>query len=126
MKNQKEILEGLKQFYGTTQYFRVSPRLVLTDGMKYLCDSCECYWLADIVSSILFDNKILTYFKRQSPVVVSIKKNDKGGFLVSVGNNEKKPIYTQEIESSDFPLDSFWFYVGDNGNFWVAMVPSEN
>jgi len=126
MKTKEQILADLSQFYGTTQYFRISPLLVLTDGMKYLCDSCECYWLADICASILTDKKIAAYCKRQSPVVVRIVKTDKGGAVVSIGANPKKPVYTQEIEGADFPLESYEFYMGDNGNFFVLLLKGEN
>ena len=128
MKTKEEILSGLSQFYGTEKYHRFSvlfPNLVLTDGAKYLADSCGCYWLFDIVGSILPDGKIAEYFRRYSPVPVSIKRNDSGGAVVFIGS-EKNPIYKKEIKFTDFPLDSFEFAVGDNGDFFVAMLWSEN
>lgn len=125
MKNKTEILENLSQFYGTQNYFRISPLLVLTDGAKYLAESCGAFWLFDILGSILTDKKIVSYFKRYSPVPVRIKLDGKGGAVVSVGN-EKKPIYSQKIESTDFPLDEYSFYVGDNGDYFVALLHGEN
>lgn len=129
MKNKEQILSELAQFYGTQAYHTFSSlfrNLVLTDGAKYLADACGCYWLFDIVGSLLVtDKKMVSYFKRQSPVVVRIKKNDKGGALVSIGS-EKKPVYTQEIPYTDFPLNEYEFLVGDNGDCFVAMLWSEN
>ena len=128
MKTKAEILEGLGNFYCTQNYWKFSPlfrNLVLTDGMQYLCESAQSFWLVDIVGSILCEKKTVSYFKRQSPVSIRIKLNGKGGATVSVGN-EKKPFYVQEISYTDFPLQEFEFYVGDNGDFFVAMIPSEN
>ena len=38
-------LQTLNQFTGTTQYFRIGPRHLLTDGTHYLAEQAECYWL---------------------------------------------------------------------------------
>lgn len=128
MKNQNEIKSGLNQFYGTECYHRFSVlfrNLVLTDGAKYLADECQCYWLFDIIGSILIDGKIASTFKHCSPVVVSIKKT--GSRAVVTCGSENAPIYTQEIEYTDFPLDEYDFLVGYNGdNLFVAMLFSEN
>ena len=43
----QQLLDNLSQFTGTTQYYRVLPTFVVTDGVKYLMDEAECYWLAD-------------------------------------------------------------------------------
>ena len=40
----------LAQFTGTTQYYRILPTFVVTDGVKYLMDHAECYWLAMLPS----------------------------------------------------------------------------
>ena len=121
MKTKAEILEGLGNYYGTLAYHRISPKLVLTDGMKYLCESAECFWLADLVNSVLYDKKIFSYIKRYSPVVVSVKLDGNGGAVVKIGK-----IYEQKIGATDFPLESFEFYVADNGDFLVALLFGEN
>ena len=128
MKNKDEILSGLANFYCTSAYYRFSSlfrNLVLTDGAKYIADECGAYWLFNIVGSILCEKKTVSYFKRQSPVAVRVKLDGKGGCIVSVGN-EKKPFYVQEISYTDFSLPEFEFYVGDNGDCFVCLLPSEN
>lgn len=121
MKTKEQIIEGLGDYYGTLAYHRIGPKLVLTDGMKYLCESAECFWLADLVNSVLYDKKIFSYIKRQSPVVVSVKLDGNGGAVVKIGK-----IYEQKIDATDFPLDFFEFYIGDNGDFMVLMLFGEN
>jgi len=37
--------DALNQYTGTTQYFRIGPRHLLTDGTHYLAEQAECYWL---------------------------------------------------------------------------------
>ena len=38
-------LQTLNQFTGTTQYRRIGPRHLLTDGTHYLAEQAGCYWL---------------------------------------------------------------------------------
>ncbi|MCX7258955.1 MAG: hypothetical protein NTU46_01225 [Burkholderiales bacterium] len=35
----------LTQFIGTTAYYRISRRHLLTDGTKYLAEEAECFWM---------------------------------------------------------------------------------
>jgi uncharacterized protein DUF6876 len=48
-----ELQAGLSQFYGTENYYRHMGKLVVTDGTKFLADQAGCYWLCDIVFSVL-------------------------------------------------------------------------
>jgi hypothetical protein len=47
------LLSNLAQFTGTTQYYQITARTVLTDGAKYLADAAGCYWLMDAIASHL-------------------------------------------------------------------------
>lgn len=45
----------LHQFWGTSQYYQVSPlfpALLLTDGTRYLAEKGECYWLFEKIASL--------------------------------------------------------------------------
>ena len=43
----------LTQFIGTTGYYRISRRHLLTDGTKYLAEEAECFWMMDAIASHL-------------------------------------------------------------------------
>ncbi len=43
--------DELEQFHGTTRYYRNFTGLLFTDGIKYLADRPDCYWLIDLVGS---------------------------------------------------------------------------
>ena len=43
----------LTQFIGTTGYYRISRRHLLTDGTKYLAEEAECFWIMDAIASHL-------------------------------------------------------------------------
>lgn len=43
--------EDLEQFIGTSQYFRHWTGLLYTDGISYLAEEGEAYWLLDSIGS---------------------------------------------------------------------------
>ena len=43
----------LTQFIGTTRYYRISRKHLLTDGTKYLAEEAECFWMMDAIASYL-------------------------------------------------------------------------
>ena len=67
-------LQTLNQYTGTTQYFRIGPRHLLTDGTHYLAEQAECYWLMGEIALHLTELGIKDWFV---VVVVSGKENGK-------------------------------------------------
>ncbi|MFZ9801003.1 MAG: DUF6876 family protein [Burkholderiaceae bacterium] len=65
-------LQTLNQFTGTTQYFGIGPRHLLTDGTHYLAEQAECYWLMGEIALHLTELGIKDWFV---VVVVSVKEN---------------------------------------------------
>ncbi len=45
--------QDLGQFTGTTGYYRITRKHLLTDGTKYLADAVGAYWLMDAAASHL-------------------------------------------------------------------------
>ena len=107
-KEQKEILNELKQFYGTENYYKSTfGKLKLTDGMNFLRNNLNCYWLIDIVESVqhlkeIQDNKEFILWK--------VEVKDKG-FIVTAREDTDSPIlYEQKGDYTDFPLNNYEFY----------------
>ena len=46
-----QILNQLDQFTGTQYYYPLWPKVMLTDGTKYLAETVGCYWLMDSIAS---------------------------------------------------------------------------
>ncbi len=109
----------LAQFTGTENYYRfspINPNLVMTDGVKYLAEKAECFWLLDIIASLDY----VPSCRNQPFMTCRFKKEgDAGTFTADNGN--KKVLYTQEIPYTDFPIDSVSVYVIDG----VVLLPSE-
>lgn len=115
-----ELQGALAQFTGTERYYRIYPRVVLTDGTKYLADTAGCYWLMDVYASHLASvNPELESF-------TCLKLNKKGcGAEIVIGDGNTHQLAQQHVEYTDFPLDTFVFYAVWAGEFWVLMLQSE-
>ena len=115
-----ELQRALAQFTGTEKYYRFYPKVVLTDGAKYLADTAGCYWLMDLYASHLAsvdpDVESFTCLKL-------IKRGTSADIAIEDGNTQL--LAQQHIEYTDFPLENFMFYAVWAGEFWVLMLQSE-
>jgi len=105
---EEEILRELNDFHGTEHYHKSSfGKLKLTDGINYLRNKVNCFWLIDIIESVQHLKKI----KENSEFLVwkiEVKDNK---FKVNVKTDTNEPIlYEQEGEYTDFPLKELEFY----------------
>jgi hypothetical protein len=119
----KTINWKLNQFHGTDQYYKhlfpgKSP-LLITEGCKYVRDSCKAYWLFDAIL-IYQAEKILKGINFQVWEFKRLKK-DLSWQLTCREDTGKKSLIIQSIEFSDFPIDYIKIWVIDK----VALLPSE-
>lgn len=115
-----DLQSALAQFTGTEKYYRFYPKVVLTDGTKYLADIAGCYWLMDLYASHLasVDPNIESF--------TCLKLTKRGsGADIAIEDGNTQALAKQQIEYTDFPLESFMFYAVWAGQFWVLMLRSE-
>lgn len=120
MLKAEEILKTLPGFIGTMEYYPTAfKKMKLTDGIQWLCESAESFWLVDLVESyFLTDPKI-----RNNPFLIwRIVVKDKSAVVDAREDTNEKPLISQEIPYTDFPLDQFEFY--QEGN--VILLKSEH
>ena len=119
-----EIKEGLQHFHGSEMFYSIPLiRTRFTDGLKYLANVADCFWLVTdtsvIAKSLMNRSEFITIdFKR-----LSEEKQDYSGYeaeiIYSDGNNNV--LTKQGYHSTDFPLDELrLFFVND-----TLMLPSE-
>lgn len=109
----------LTNFSGTEGWHRLTLLPVLaTDGVKYLAENGNCFWLVDAIASWL--PKIRATCDRMATCTLERRQND---WLLSMETYYKT--FRQVIEYSDFPLDKITLYLCDNGFGWCLMLPSE-
>ncbi len=105
-KTVEQVLTELQQFTGTTRHYRSSfGSLLLTDGVHYLRETLNCYWLIDIVESYQ------PLLRGEEFQLWGIQVNDDQSAVVEMRQDSGlEPLVQQEIAYSDFKLREYEFY----------------
>jgi len=111
-----EILSALPSFSGTTQYHRLTLfPLMATDGVAYVAESCQAFWLIDLIAPHWLKLK-----QKEDFLAVACKVKD-SSMTVTIEDGNDRVLVRQKVSYTDFPLDEIRFFVtGD-----VIMLPSE-
>ncbi|MBI4501822.1 MAG: hypothetical protein HY700_11740 [Gemmatimonadetes bacterium] len=108
--------DELAQVHGTIRYYRNFTGLLFTDGVKYLGDHANCYWLIDLVGSHQRDLEDIRFQPWELEVV------EQFAGVVTMREDDNAPVIVrQNIPYTDFPLQKFSFYCVDS----VMMLKSE-
>lgn len=115
----------LAHFTGSEKWYKWSPlfpKVVLTEGTRYVAEKGQAYWLMDIIASVQLENHV----KKHEFQVWTLKTEGSKG-IVTCEDGNSNIIYTQNIEYTDFPLPEIRFYFAPGGpeGTWVIMLPSE-
>ena len=118
-----QLLDGLRNFYGTEHYYRANPGLLVTDGVKFLADNAGCYWLLDMVWSYL---PVLRKSRDTFFVVrYAGTPGESGLFFITDDIPANQTYATQTVEYSDFPLDEIVMYLSATEEEFILMLRSE-
>ena len=125
MKNSvNEIKEGLEHFYGSEMFFQI-PLLQtrFTNGIKYLADVAECFWLVTDTSVIAKSLMKKSYF-----ITIDFKRLNKEEqkklrceAIINYGDGNDNILETHRYMVTDFPLEELRLFFVDN----TLMLPSE-
>lgn len=125
------IRHGLNGFSGTDEYHVLNgafPRIFATDGVYFLCQSCEAYWLFDAIASWQYHKHI-----RKEPFQVwrLIIEPDGSASLRADDGNDRE-LTRQDIAITDFPLpEGIKLFVESGATeggkpFQVVLLPGEH
>lgn len=125
MKNTvNEIKEGLKHFHGSEMFFQI-PLLQtqFTNGVKYLANVAECFWLVTdtsvIAKSLMKKSYFITIdFRRLNE---EERKTLECEAIINYGDGNDNILQTHRYNSTDFPLDELRLFFVNN----TLMLPSE-
>ena len=109
----------LTQFIGTTGYYRISHKHLLTDGTKYLAEEAECFWMMDAVASHICEIGTEDWF-----VLIRVQVSEGRAEMIYEDGNGREHA-RQAIPYTDFPLDTVTLYACWDQENWVIMLPSE-
>ena len=129
----------LAQFTGTQDYTRWSalfPRMVLTDGAKYVAENGGgqgAYWLMDAIASHQPELRKNPDKRLQEMQFWNLAVSaDKTAVLTCVADSGEPPAVEQKIAFTDFDLPEIALWVepnnfpGDGGSLLVIYLPSEH
>jgi len=107
----------LRQFTGTTQWFKHLSGYLYTDGVQYVAEQGGAYWLLD---KILFITRAKAKLQEFGVWKLSVREDRTAQLVCEDGNYNK--LYDEKIEWTDFPLKKveLWF---ENG---VLILPGEH
>lgn len=123
----QQIKDGLRNFYGTDGYTRYTFGILLTDGVRWLCENANCFWLVDAIASWQFDKRV-----REDEMLqgfqfwkLRVKTDDVGrkSAVLTLERDSNDVVLTQAIEFTDFPLDEMDLYYSPQDK--VLLLPSE-
>jgi hypothetical protein len=120
-----ELKSELEMFTGTEDYHCCnalwSRDFKVTDGVKFLAEEAGAYWLLDIIAfaqqeTVIKNSQVLKQFQLWE---LEVRENKTA--KITCGYDTEKPVWSQEIPFTDFPLDEIKLYVCHN----FLMLTSE-
>ena len=119
-----EIKEGLQHFHGSEMFFQIPLiRTRFTNGIKYLADVANCFWLVTDTSVIAKSLMNKSYF-----ITIDFKrltKDEQEEFgceaFITYGDGNDNILEKHRYNVTDFPLDEIRLFFVDN----TLMLPSE-
>jgi hypothetical protein len=107
----------LQGFCGSENFYRASFGLIVTDGVKYLADKAQAWWLVDLIASYQPKTRPLDFQLWE----INLLPGKKAEVTCKADSDVLCPTVLQKIGYTDFPLKRLKLYVRDN----VLMLPGE-
>ncbi|MRT16851.1 MULTISPECIES: DUF6876 family protein [Flavobacteriaceae] len=119
-----EIKEGLQHFHGTEMFYQIPLlRTRFTDGLKYLANVADCFWLITdtsvIAKSLMNRSEFVTIDFKRLPEDEQVVTGYEAEIIYTDGNDNV--LEKHGYRATHFPLDELrLFFVND-----TLMLPSE-
>ncbi|RXG21900.1 DUF6876 family protein [Leeuwenhoekiella marinoflava] len=120
----KQIQEHLQGFCGSETCYSIPMfKTRYTEGVKYLAEAAQCYWLitdaAVITKSLKHKSSFLViYFKRFSKEVQARLQKEA---QITYADGSGTILFQQDYELTDLPLDELRLFFVEN----MLMLPNE-
>ena len=117
-------MEGLKHFNGSELFYQIPLiRTRYTNGLKYLANVADCYWLITDISVIAKSLMDKSYFITIDFKRLSEEDQDFSGYEAEITYSDGNGTIfeTYRYNFTDFPLDELRLFFVDG----TLMLPSE-
>jgi mevalonate pyrophosphate decarboxylase len=97
------LAEELSNFIGSENYYKHLGGLHYTDGVKYLAENVEAYWLIDLIMG--YQSRVFRAVNEFQ--VWTLQPHSDGGCsaIVVCDDGDENEIVRQKITYTNFPLD---------------------
>lgn len=114
----EQLQAALCVFIGSEQFYRLYPKVIITEGVKFLCDEAGAYWLIDA----LFSYQALPQVAREPFQVLELAVNlEQHTGLILLTDGNEQTLFRQTLAYTDFPLPALKLYYTDQ----TVMLPGE-
>lgn len=114
----EQLKTALCGFTGSECFYVLYPRVIMTEGVKYLCDQAQCYWLMDCLHSY----QLTQHVAREPFQVLDLAVNlEQRTGLISLTDGNDQVLFRQSLPFTDFPLVTIKLYYTDQ----TVMLPWE-
>ena len=112
-------LENMLSMFSGSDVIHRHGRIFYTDGIEYLAETAQCYWLLDLVASYQSGRMLRQEFQVWK-LTVDLKKG-KVKAVVTCDDGNGNLLIKQKIQFTDFPLKEIKMYYENN----TLCLPSE-
>lgn len=116
-----EILAMLPHFPGTEHYYQHSLGMKYTDGVHFLAEKCQAFWLLDALAGYQGAAKKNTRLREFQLWELTVDPESKRAMLTCRENAECPAEFVMVIPYIDFPLNYVKLYVEGK----VILLPAE-
>ncbi len=113
------LIQELGQFTGSEIVYRnpLFKKFVYTEGVRFLAQKAEAYWLIDYILSNQIDEQV----KAVDFQAWKIKVNENNSALIRLEDGDGNLVKEFRLEFTDFPLKEFTLWLYNN----TLLLPSE-
>lgn len=124
---------ALSQFTGDLDRFQhaLNRSVCYTPGVQFVAETGGAYWLIDAIASYLRPSYLKPIVERDPRVRDQQFWNltvaaDRSAVLEARADTGEEPFVRQEIEYTDFSLESIDIWAAYDGTHWTLYLPSEH
>jgi hypothetical protein len=116
----EEFTSNLDQFIGSMQFYPIAfTPLIFTEGIRYFAETCECFWLVDLIGY-----NLTLLHKRLGALFIDIEVNKRHTVHITVRQDSGMPIVFEKKQRDlckVIPVGAYRFYLINN----TLLLPSE-
>ena len=115
-----KLKRELTTFTGTMFWYKHSlfREFHYTDGVKYLAEEAECYWLIDRIFGLQYEQKAI---RGEAFQVWELILNEDTTAVLNCGDGNNNNVHTDILSFTDFPLPEIRLFLIDG----ILLLPSE-